>query len=230
MKTYKKIGFVIADEMEYIPFCDAFKKEFNSEEKTIFGDEAIEFTNGDQKIVGIKAGIGKVNAAIGTSALINYGADLIVNIGLCGGIAHVYRSEVVIANEVTEADFDLTAIGYPLGKKTGREVFLTEQNDAIEQMKKLYPDMQTVKCGTGDIFLSDEEKKEFFKKTFEINIFEMELGAIAETCQRVGVPFLSLKKVSDEGGEDSANQYREMNDNKDGELSVVALNFIKSIK
>ena len=84
-------------------------------------------------------------------------------------------------------------------------------------------------CGTGDIFLSDPVKKEFFKNTFSIQSFDMETGAIASVCDKAGIPMLSLRKISDDADDSSVEDYREMNDRKESCLTELLVNIFERI-
>jgi len=65
-----------------------------------------------KKVVIVQAGIGKVNAAITTTLLIeNYPVSSIINIGVAGGQNGVKHKEVVVSTEVTHHDVDVTSFG-----------------------------------------------------------------------------------------------------------------------
>ena len=82
-----KIGFVIADENEYIPFLN-FAKENNCKESIRRNRESVEFTYAGKELVAVKAGIGKVNAATTAAFLIaDDKVDTIINFGLSGAIS-----------------------------------------------------------------------------------------------------------------------------------------------
>ena len=50
---------------------------------------------------------------------------------------------------------------------------------------------------TGDWFATDTPRSHWISDTFHPLLCEMEGGAVAQVCCRNGVPFLSLKSVSD---------------------------------
>lgn len=224
-----KIGFVIADNYEYDPF-KKFAGEFKPTEFVAFGNNCIEFDFNEKiKVVAVECGIGKVNAALATMYLINEEkVDMILNVGLSGAIQNVKRNFIVAGTQYVECDFDLTAIGYQLGVKP-QDVYVYEADkNLIEKAKECSIDYFG-KLGTGDIFLADSGLKEKYKNTFDICSFDMETGAIAAVCHKGNVPFLAIRKISDDCDENAVENYKELNDKKEVHLSEVAREIIEKI-
>lgn len=224
-----KIGFVIADEYEYEPF-KKFASEFNPTEFKAVNNNCIKFNFNEKiEVVGVECGIGKVNAAIASSYLIeNEKADIILNVGLSGAVQNVRKNFIVAGSEYTECDFDLTAIGYELGVKP-QETYVYKADEKLLDIAKNCGIDYIGKLGTGDIFLADSVLKEKFRKTFDICSFDMETGAIAAVCHKYGVPFLALRKISDDCDEGAVDSYRELNDKKEVHLSEVARKIIEKL-
>ena len=57
----------------------------------------------------------------------------------------------------------------------------------------------------------------------------METAAIAYIASRSGIPFISLRKISDDAGDDAVSSYTEMNNTSDTSLSDCIINIIKSL-
>lgn len=226
-----KIGIIFADEMEYMPFKELASKEAELTEKVRRGNESLEATIGGHDVIAVRSGIGKVNAAAAASFLIaGDGVDMVINAGLAGGLKNVKRGQIVCGESTIECDFDLTVFNYPMGKKPGedseKKFFSSELNDGLI---KLFPDIKTAPLGCGDFFMHGNKSEEYVK-LFDIDVFDMESGAVASVCTKAGVACMSLKKISDGAGEDAPEQYRDMNDMADRELSDVIIEYIKSLK
>lgn len=224
-----KIGFVIADNYEFDPFRK-FASEFSPEEFKALTNNCIRF-NFDKKIqvVAMECGIGKVNAAIAALWLINEEkADIILNVGLSGAVQNVQRNFIVAGTEYTECDFDLTAIGYDLGVKPDQEYVYGADEKLLSFAKECSIDYFG-KLGTGDIFLADSALKAKFRDTFGICSFDMETGAIAAVCHKASVPFLAIRKISDDCDESAVENYRELNNKKEVHLSQVAREILEKI-
>ena len=57
----------------------------------------------------------------------------------------------------------------------------------------------------------------------------METAAIACVCDKCGVPFLSVRKISDDADDSSGEDYREMNSKAESHLSDILITFFKLI-
>lgn len=223
-----KIGFVIADDNEYIPFL-AFAKEQGAKESVRRGKESIEFSYAGKEIVAVKAGIGKVNAAAVAAFLIaDDKVDAIMSFGLSGAISGLSKNDIVAGTSYTECDFDLTAIGYELGVKPQKK-YVYEADKALLEAAMKIEGMKTAVCGCGDLFLADKERKELYKKTFNITEFDMETGAEASVCYDAGVPFLAIRQISDTADDTAADSYRELNDSQPVELTEVIKQLIEKL-
>ncbi len=225
----KRIGIVFADEMEYKPFVEAAEK-FDAKKRTLNGCNSVSFEIENLFVTAIESGIGKVNAAFAASTLIlEEKAEVILNAGLSGAISKVRRGDIVAGESFTECDFDLTAIGYDLGIKPDGDVSVHKADESL--LQKLLEDkrIKSGSFGTGDLFLSDSEKKALFKEKFEICAFDMETAAIACVCEKCGVPFLSVRKISDDADDSSGEDYREMNEKAESCLTDILFDFFKKI-
>ena len=115
-----KIGIVIADEYEYIPFRK-FALTKNCTDGLFHGRESLAYADGDKTVTAVQCGIGKVNAATAAAFLIAEGCGVILSAGLSGAISGLRRGDMIAAESYVECDFDLSPIGRPLGVKPGQE-------------------------------------------------------------------------------------------------------------
>ena len=223
----KNVGIVFADEMEYTPF-EKLAEAFGAKKETLCGLESVSFELEKFFVTAVKSGIGKVNAAFAASCLIlEKKAEVILNAGLSGAISKVCRGEIVAGESFTECDFDLTAIGYELGKKPDGDSSVHFADKALLEKLLSLGKIKSGRFGTGDIFLSDSVKKNILKEKFKICAFDMETAAIACVCEKLSVPFLSLRKISDDADDSSVEDYREMNNRAESCLSEILFEFFK---
>ena len=166
----------------------------------------------DKKILLIKSGIGKVNAALKADFAIRNGADLVITTGLAGGIdSRLNQADIVLAEKVCYHD---VWCGEPNHKGQIQDLPLYYEVEA--SLKK---DLQPLavdkgfKFGltvTGDQFLTDIDCLKQIKTTFpEALAVDMESAAIAQTCFINNKPYLSLRIISDVVGKE--NQVDEYN-------------------
>lgn len=222
-------GIVFADEMEYLPFAEYVKSKYEFREKTRRGNESIEFQIGKDYIIAVKCGIGKVNASTAAAFLIaDDGAEAIINAGLAGGIKNVVRGDVVVGISSIECDFDVSVFGYPLGKKPGEESECKYFDEKMtEQFLKIYPNYKKALLGCGDFFMHGEKGADY-KDIFNIEVFDMESGAIASVCEKAGIPCMSIKKISDNADDTAADDYTEVNDKAEITLTNIIFGFLEN--
>lgn len=159
-------------------------------------------------VVLMQCGIGKVNAAVGTTHLIaNFAPDAIVNSGCAGGIdAQLGVMDVVVGAETSYHDVwcgEGNAYGQVQGLPTrfkGAERLLTvarEMADDAAIATKIH-------CGlicTGDKFITDHAILSHIKEQFPDGLaVDMESAAIAQVCHLENVPFVSFRIISDTPG------------------------------
>ena len=208
----KNIGIIFADRMEYLPFLEYTQGKYECED--IIYRCGRGFTADIKKAVlhAVECGIGKVNAASAAAFLIaDNKVDMILSAGLSGAIADFPRGSYIAGTTYIEADFDLTPIGYAPGEKP-QEKFVYEADPALIAAAANIKGVKAGALGTGDFFLADAEKRDFYRDTFGIKAFDMETAAIASVCYKTGTPFLALRKISDGAGEGASDDYTEMND------------------
>lgn len=233
MKMNKlKIGIVIADSDEYKPLEEyVLKGEY--EEYAFLKRKGHKFTvstqNGDAEVISILCGIGKVNAAAIAAHFADLGCDIILNFGLSGGISGISKGEISICDRFLEHDFDLTGIGYKPCEKPSQKYIYEADKKLTDIMKKLLPE---AKCGTavsGDSFICDDNLRIKFRDEFNAMSCDMETAAIAYVCDFAEIPFLALRRISDDAGNDAGESYRGMNVLAEAVLSDLIIEFIKAI-
>lgn len=159
------------------------------------------------KIVLVKSGVGKVNAALCTQYIIDkFNPDYIINTGIAGGIAeNLEVGDIVIGEKLVQYDFDVSAIGYAKGYMcTGIEpdkptIFYSDEKLISEFEKTMNGKINVHKgvIASGDTFVSDIERKKEIRKTFNATAVEMEGCAIAQTSTANNIPFLVVRAISD---------------------------------
>ena len=146
----------------------------------------------------IYTGVGKVNAALHLSAALAGRRPenlLVVNLGSAG--SHVYDAGTVIcATRFFERDMDATALGFALGQTPFEDHTYLEYGLAI-------PGLPQAACYTGDSFVTSHHP------SLRFDIIDMEAYALAKVAQHMGVPFLSLKFITDGANGHAASAWSE---------------------
>ena len=221
----KRIGIVFADEMEYKPFMEYADGQNGCKHTVKRGNEALILPlskNGNElQIHAVKCGIGKVNASSAASFLIaDDKVNVMLNAGLSGAVKGLRREDIVAGSSYVEADFDLTPIGLKPGEKPGQDYIYNADEKLLSLVTEI-DGIHTGRLGSGDLFLTDKEKKKRYLELFDICSFDMETAAIASVCHKANVPFLSVRKISDNADDTADNDYAEMNDKAESSLTDI---------
>lgn len=173
-----------------------------------------EFTFGKMHgtdVILLRSGIGKVNAAMSTSVLLEkYQPDCIINTGSAGGFdPKLNVGDVVISSEVRHHDVDVTAFGYEYGQVPQLPAAFPADEKLVaiaETAAQEIGEIQVVKgqIATGDSFMSDPDKVKFVRSKFtNLQALEMEAAAIAQVAYQFKVPFVIIRSLSDIAGKES---------------------------
>lgn len=197
------IGAVIAMESEAEILLDEMQIEnvLSACGKTIYTGKAF----GKDVMLSV-SGVGKVNAAASTAALILRGANVILNFGAAGGLDPTMTevAEVYLIEKAVQYDFDLTQLnGGEVGTLDGEtENFLPLFTPASDLQKRT--------LGTGDRF-NDSPADHALLIRLGAHLRDMEGAAIAQVCKYAGIPLVSVKAVSDVYGAESTTEQFQKN-------------------
>ncbi|MDA1477366.1 5'-methylthioadenosine/S-adenosylhomocysteine nucleosidase [Bacillus changyiensis] len=199
-----------------------------------------EFTSGsyeEKEIVLLKSGIGKVNAAMSTTILLDrFKPDYVINTGSAGGFHHALNvGDIVISTEVRHHDVDVTAFDYEYGQVPQLPAAFQADNQLIkiaEEEARELSHIQIVKgtIATGDSFMSDPERVAFIRSKFE-NLYavEMEAAAVAQVCHQFTVPFVVIRALSDIAGKESEVSFDQFLEQAAQHSTELVLRMVKKI-
>ena len=182
-----KIAIVVALQTEF----DLVKNIFTSFKEV--ENRNITFFKGDisgKEVALMKCGIGKVNAAVRLSELINiFAPDMVINTGVAGGIdTEVNVGDVVVGRQCCYHD-----------------VWCGE--GAWGQMQGLPLYFHTGLICTGDQFITESIGLQTIKYNFPKALaVDMESAAMAHICYQRNIPFASIRVVSDTPDKETDNQ------------------------
>jgi len=173
-------------------------------------------------IVLAQTGIGKVNAAITTTLMIeHFKPNEIVFSGIAGGIDPALSpGDIVIGTQVTYHDYGAiedsgmiyTPTKNPYDMAENPIVFNCDSiliQKAISVSKRLTfekvkrengsfsPSISRGVVVTGDVFVASEIATQRLRKDLNAAVTEMEGAAIAQTCYQQNVPLLIIRSLSD---------------------------------
>ena len=177
----------------------------------------IEFVYGElfgMNLVAAVCGIGKVFAAVCAEAMIvTFKPDRVINAGVGGSLTDKLDiGDAGIATAVVQHDMDTTPLGDPKGLISGINKVYFECDERCVALLSQAAEEHGIRCekgviASGDCFVNSSAKRDELREEFSAIMCEMESGAIGHVCYINEVPFGVLRTVSDNGDDESHNDY-----------------------
>lgn len=229
----EKIGIIGAMDIELSLLKSSLE---SAREKKCGSFNFIEGILNGKKVVLVKSGVGKVNAALCTLKLIlQMGATHIINTGIAGAMEKgLSVLDFVISTDALYHDMDASGFGYKLTQIPQMKISdFPADKKMIETAKKAFsclPESSGHKLvagriASGDQFISSREVKEKIAKNCSPACVEMEGAAIAHTAYLENIPFLIIRCMSDMADENGESTYT-FNEQTAAELSA---GFVKKV-
>ena len=182
-----------------------------------------------QKVVILKAGIGKVNAAYSTAMLAtNFKLDALIFTGVAGGLhPDIEPGDIVISENLIQYDFGELKAGafetWPtrnLAQNNDKNpLYLSVDPNLLAQSKKVsqrirlkplngrFPQFFVGTIATGDTFVSDPAKAKLLYGDFKAIATEMEGAAVAQICTMLELPYVVIRSCSDNANTQAHSDY-----------------------
>ena len=208
------IGIICAMQIEadgILALCDHIR----TEEK--FGMTFSHGTLHGKELVIVVCGVGKVNAAMCATVLINdYRPSLVINSGVAGAVSPVVSiGDLVVGTRAVEHDMNITALGDKQGEVSfpnGKVLFFDCDKAASLLLEEVCGGLEDTKVvrgiiASGDIFISTRPQRLRLNDRFGAIACEMEGAAIGHVCHCCGVPFVILRAISDDINENKGMDF-----------------------
>lgn len=193
-----KIGLLIAIRRELEAFLNSGEERT---EETVAGRTIYRTRMEGHDIFVVQSGCGEIDAAAATMLLITrFGCGIILNFGVTGALEEELKVEdLFVAEKVWHYDFDVTPFADCV--KVGQyeeypDEFIPLDAGLVKLVEERLPGIRRIAVASGDKFVEDRAEKLRLRES-GCGICEMELAAIARTCERCGVKCLSIKCISD---------------------------------
>lgn len=207
----KKLGILTAMSVEHKQIEEMLS---DRKQTVVSGLTYVEGTLGNLEIVLLQCGIGKVNAAYGTTMMLeHFQPEAVLSTGVAGGVdACLGVMDVVVSSQTVYHDM-WCGPGNEWGQVQGMPVRFECDSRMLSVAVNTATDVKIVPgliC-TGDLFVSKPEEQQRIKTAFpEALAVDMESAAIAQVCYLRNVPFLSFRIISDTpGAKDNISQYQD---------------------
>ena len=223
-----KIAIMGAMAEEITPLLKFFK----SYNEVVYANNVYyETSYKDMEIVIAYSKIGKVNAALTASSLIQkFGATKLLFSGVAGAVNDKLKiGDILYATKLAQHDLDITAFGHPYGYVPGGAVYV-DSDETLNKIASKVAKEKGISLGagiiaTGDQFVCDNARKEWVRKTFNADALEMEGASVAVVCDALSVPFFILRAISDAADMDAGFNFDKFLDSS----AKISASFITSM-
>ena len=208
-----KLGIIAAMEPEVRSLVESLENQRTQE---VANQLIYEGTIAGKEVVLIQSGIGKVNATIATTLLIErLGVTHVINTGSAGGIGtYLAVGDLVVSTQLAYHDADARAFDYAYGQVPGMPLYYPADNLLQAKVKQAAESLswstQAGEVLSGDSFISSQERRQAIIGHFPNALaVEMEGAAIAQCCWQFDVPFVVIRAISDLGDEEASISFDE---------------------
>ena len=153
----------------------------------------------DKEVLLVKTGIGKVNSAFALANILYSWSNVerVISVGCAGAaVDDLLVGDIVVGNSYCYHD---VCCGEP------------NANGQVQDMPAVFPSDFTSLNGaeryrlgtiaTGDWFVTSREKveaiKNYLPNSYNVCAIDMESAALAQVCYKHGIPFVSIRAISD---------------------------------
>ena len=198
--------------------------------------EELQFLTGtlnEQSVVIARTGIGKVNAAMTATLVIeHFRPNRVIFTGVAGGLnPDLQIGDIVIAQKTAQHDLgrlesteiENTGVRNPINGKRNPVFFpadpglLQIAETALEDIEfnpfqtpqgQRHPRIIRGTVVTGDVFVASDAKKMTLHKNFSADAVEMEGAAVAQICWQHNVSCLVIRSLSDNAGASASEDFK----------------------
>ncbi len=167
-------------------------------------------TLGNEEVVSVVSGIGKVNAAIAAQRLIDlYKVDALFLCGVAGAIADLPVFSLVLCSKAAHHDVaeDILDTGFPFIKDNilAASPSLTAlAKEAVRDFSNVYEGL----CVSGEQFI-DQEGRDAIIQRFHPLCVDMETSAVAHAAYLKELPWFAMRGITDTGNESGMDVFRQ---------------------
>jgi len=190
-------------------------------------------TVGGARVIAVRTGVGKVNAAMAATLLVDrFAPAAIIFSGTAGAVDLDLRpGDVVIATAVGQHDFgaftekafvrtrtrspisgELDPVLFPMDARpldAARRAAKATRLSALEgREQEPAPLIHEGPIVTGDAFVASPALRTDLRATFNARAVEMEGAAVALVCARAGVPLLVIRSITDRADGEATGSYQ----------------------
>jgi adenosylhomocysteine nucleosidase len=173
------------------------------------GFEAYRFSYGREKVLLVKSGMGLDNAAAAARALIRAKPCIIVNFGFCGAVKEGPRvGDIMVAQRILLNMDDLFSPQSGIVEEDAKRLTRSLADALNDRDFRVHGGAFI----TAPAIRSKVEMARLVPTWVSSPVLEMETAAVAKAAATEGVPFLAVRGVSDDAGEELGFSISELTD------------------
>lgn len=203
-----RIGIIGPSPAEIMPFIEKM------EQVTIQRKAALAIYSGvfhHHQIHALICGVGKVNAAIAATTLIDhYELDLLLVVGVAGAIGSMAIADTLVVTKVAHHDVDQSFLQNEHPFLSDPQGYISSDPSLIQAFREIFADESDVYFGalvTGEYFVDQHGRDEIIRK-YDPMAVDMETVAIAQSAMVNDVPFIALRSITDTPDESGIENFR----------------------
>ena len=205
----------------------------NPRAHTIEGIQFLTGTLNEQSVIIARTGVGKVNAAMTATLVIqHFRPNRLIFTGVAGGLnPDLQIGDIIIAEKTAQhdlgklesAEIENFGVRNPINGK--RNPILLPADPELLQITETalegielnpfqtpqgqrHPRIIRGTVVTGDVFVASDAKKTALHKNLGADAVEMEGAAVAQICWQQGVPCLVIRSLSDNAGANASEDFK----------------------
>ena len=193
---FKKIALIAALRHELTPLLSMGSWRLEK----VAGRNFYRRTIAGKEVVATTSGLGKVMAAATTQMVIDrFDVDLVLNFGSCGALAPGLKvGDLILAEKVIEYDFT----------SDHKSVPRTDCNpELLLRLKERFTNFKIGPLASADRNADTPAVRDDLFARYQALVADWEGASIVRVAQRMGIPALVLRGVTDVGDADLASEY-----------------------
>ena len=171
-----------------------------------------------------RSGIGFTNATAAVAHCFHdFGAVPVLSVGTAGGLMRgIEIGDVVVGDHYVNINADATAFGYALGQVPGMPPHYAPDERMLDRAAAETPyRVRAATIGSSEVFVTDARARDLRRVFPAVAAVDMESAAIAQFAHVHGMPFLSIRGISDLCAPDG-DEFREHLDDASARAARVA--------
>lgn len=161
---------------------------------------------GEVRITIVTCGLGKVNAALAVGRYANSETALVAMMGTCGRIGSI-QGDCFWIETAIQHDYGARQTAGFVHYRAGDWPMGDARDHAFVAMPDPGLGLPHASIASGDVFLECPETAEALAERLGTHLVDMEVAAVAQAAQTLGLPWAAIKAVTDSADGESAGDF-----------------------